>query len=226
MLKYLILIVILSATFGLPVTENSLNNHVKQFIPIVDKMLKNIDSECAKNKLNLQNNGNKIISAEQGLVYVFYASYLCSDEITMESLNEKIKGIEELNQEDAFVTNCMKLKLMTFDPKNPLLDHFDKDTVDSTECENSDFIKMIRNLLQKAWTFAEEVLGNTALKCKDAETEERQLVLLLAMIGETRVDVKKSQAYKFLKNARTQHETFFMCIMKPVEDMEEPLSMA
>ena len=223
MLKIIITVAILGTISAYPIKQDSLNNIYKKFIPNVDNFIKNVNVDCVQSKLNLSQNGNKVVKGEQGFMLVAFASYLCSEELTKSRMNEKLTKLKQLTSLlDSKTVKCIRIGLWELEPNSPLLDDFNKDVIadDISSCKNSKEFKEFSDLMDQVWVMAEQLLGTEIKKCLDTETEKKNMYTLMALVDETRAEVKNAELDKYIKAESTLLDTFFNCAMVPVENME------
>lgn len=93
------------------------------------EIFSNIDQDCVRSKLNLSENGDKIISMKSGMVAGFGAAILClidtNEEMANSELLQHINSMttpNEINTIDKL--NCIKLKLKELNPSDDLVQNF------------------------------------------------------------------------------------------------------
>jgi len=74
-------------------------------------------------------------------------------------------------------------------------------------------------MIQGYRTVVQLTFGNGSLNCYNAETEKRQITLLVVLSGETRTDVQNEAIEKYLNNQQLQYEAIFECLMESDENM-------
>jgi len=225
MQKVLIFVALLGVISAFPIEQDpeqdSLNNIYNNYITVVEQFVKNINHECVQTKLNLQKNGNKIVRGEQGLSWLTVAAYLCSDELTQPRVEEKLSKLRQVMIPLGIqVRKCLKIGLWKMEPNSPLLDDFDKNVAadDISSCEKSKDFKGFSELTNRMKSFANQLFGEDIGKCKNDESEKKRIFELLALVYESRPDVKAAELKKYIEAERTYQDAFFHCIMKPIED--------
>ena len=223
MLKILILVAILGAVSGFPIKQDSLNNIYKKFIPTVDSFVKNVNVDCVESKLNLPKNGHKVVKGEQGFMLVMFAAYLCSEELRKPRINQKLTKLRQLiTLLEPETVKCMKISLWELEPNSPLLDSINKNVIadDISSCKNSKEFKEFSDLMDQMWVMAEQLLGTEIKKCRNPEAEKKNMYTMMALVDETRPAVKSAEIGKYIKAETTLQDTFFNCVMVPIENME------
>lgn len=120
------------------------------------KYTKKINYECIGDKINLTENGEKLVTMHEGQI-VFLSAYLkCFDDDEVEFLNFFItqRGI---NQKVDLV-DCAKLKLQELEPNSNLLENFDASSFNTSMILFCEYINNDENF-DVIFSASEEVLG-------------------------------------------------------------------
>ncbi|CAG9810859.1 unnamed protein product [Chironomus riparius] len=215
-------IAIISCVNAIPIKYDSLNNIYKNLIPTIDGFATNVDVDCVESKLNLAKNGNKIVKSQQGFMLVHYAAFLCSEELTKSRIDEKLTEVRQvITLLEPRTEKCLKISLWELEPDSPLLDNFNKNVIadEMSSCKKSkDFIEF-SNMMDEAWTVAEELLGSEITKCRNPVAEKKNQFTFLALVDETRPAVKNDELDKYIKAETALQDAFLHCALVPVENM-------
>lgn len=187
-------------------TVNDLITVKEQFGEEFYHILKTSNRLCVKEKLNLNENGEKPVNGDHIQFLIFVAIELCVEnrsEILTELFNEFSSFIGDRYKNQ---TDCFKSKLNQVEPMAAILQNFNS-VIDNEECESAS--KEITRLLSMGFE-DEEYCKTVALVQKFAF---RLMIIKFGMLNE----ILKNSEIETVKQLLLQYmETSYNCLIKRI----------
>jgi hypothetical protein len=172
--------------------------------------LETIDRECLDERLNVKDNGEKIVDKETAVVTILPAISLCVD-----SQRDLLHAFIQTMTAIMFTMNtdhwdCFKLKLQKIEPNATILEGFDADSmeVNSDECENAMNINgMINEFERKFGDIDEASCGTLTVD----GVKSFFLKIRILKNGGLRKALAKSEKAKLIDILSVKVENFVKC---------------
>ena len=187
------------------------------------KYINKIDFECAKESLNLTQNGHKMVNEVQGIITAVAAYVKCLKTNEEETLDFATKlvikeyGIkEEPSDFNSYVNICYKLKLQEIEPTSKLLDNFN-----ALSEEQTDFCKIVSidELADHTIKPIEDQIGpldTATCGSVDRNLVANFLIKFNLIPAEKRPEVRKEETQEMIDLFRTKITATSDCIIKNI----------
>jgi hypothetical protein len=175
--------------------------------------LDTLDRECLDGKLNVKDNGEKIVDEETATVTIVPAIALCVDS-QRDLLHAVIQGmIGNLDKMNTNTCDCFKLELQKIEPNAAILEGFDADnmTMSSEQCED---VADMKGLFSTINEFERKIGKIEEASCGILTTEEVEKFMLKIPIlksGGLSKKFAKSEKSKLVDILSEKVENFVKC---------------
>jgi hypothetical protein len=190
------------------------------------KYINKIDFDCAKEMLNLTQNGHKMVNEVQGIITAVASYVKClktNDEETVDFATKLVTEEYRLkdgepSEFDIQFNICYKLKLQELEPTSKLLDNFDGNTIPSDVTELCGIIS-IDELADHTIKPIEDQIGpleTGTCGSVDQNLVANFLIKFNLIHAEKRTDVKKEETQKMVDLFRSKIIATSDCVLRNV----------